>query len=115
MSRPFIALLLSSTAMATTLTELNVNDIDYHDRLIASSIALNGYAPSSKQTAKSVLSLPKVGDVDLATVASQQHATQAIIESMKVSGACIIWRMINKDALDEIGKDIRPHLKTASV
>ena len=101
--------------MATALTELNVNDIDYHDRLIASSIAVNAHAPLSKQKTKPDRLLPKVDDVDLATVASQQHATQAIIESMKVSGACIVRRMINKNALDEIEKDIRPHLETASV
>lgn len=86
-----------------------------HDHIIASSQVINGNVPTSGSSPKLDRPLPRVADVDLANEGSPQHATGAIIESLKVSGACIVRNMVGKSALDEIEKDIRPHLNTAKV
>lgn len=59
--------------------------------------------------------LPEVSHVDLADAVSQEQAVGEIIESIKLSGACIVRNMVSTKALDEIERDIRPHLDTASV
>lgn len=89
--------------------------MDYHNRIIASSQLINGNVSASRPSPRLDRPFPKVANVDLANEVSQQRATEAIIESLKVSGACILRNMVSKNALDEIEKDIRPHLNTAKV
>lgn len=59
--------------------------------------------------------LHEISDVDLASSVSQEQAVGEIIEGIKLAGACIVRNMVSKNALDEIERDIRPHLDTASV
>ena len=94
--------------------------MDLHDRIIAEPQLFNGNVPASRPSPKPQRPLPQVADVtladvDLANEASQQHATEAIIESLKVSGACFVRNMVSKRALGEIELDIRPHLNAAKV
>lgn len=88
--------------------------MDFHDQVIAAAQLINGNVPSSKPQTGPDRPVPQVSDVDLASPVSQ-HVIEAVIESLKVSGACIVRNMVSKEGLDEIEKDIRPHLNTAKV
>lgn len=89
--------------------------MDFHDQLIAASQLINSNLPSSKPPTMPDRPVPQVSDVDLAHQVSQQDVIEAVIESLKVSGACIVRNMVSKEGLDEIEKDIEPHLNTAKV
>ena len=89
--------------------------MDFHDQVIAAAQLINGNVPSSKPQLGPDRPVPQVSDVDLANRVSQQHVIEAIVESLKVSGACIVRNMVSKEGLEEIEKDIRPHLNTAKV
>ena len=89
--------------------------MDFHDQVIAAAQLINGNVPSSEPQTGPDRPVPQVSDVDLASQDSRQHIVEAVIESLKVSGACIVRNMVSKEGLDEIEKDIRPHLNTAKV
>ena len=101
--------------MATAATELSNADLNHHVQDSAPPPPFYDHASSAKPTTALVSEPPESGDVDLLEQTSQEGAIQAIIERMKVSGACIVRNMVHKDAMDEVEKEIKPHLDTASV
>jgi hypothetical protein len=53
---------------------------------------------------------PKVSRLDFSSYDSQDDLVYDIVESMKLSGGCIIRNMIPKDTLNSMASEIRPHL-----
>jgi hypothetical protein len=59
------------------------------------------------------LPLPVVSDLDLRNYKSQEALIEDAIKSLKISGGCIIRNLVTKGQLNEIEKDVRPHLDAA--
>lgn len=94
--------------------EAAVNRTGYHNRN-SSPHQLDGNDTRTIFSPKPDGHVPNVSDLDLAFGTSQQEIVEAIIEGLKVAGGCIIRNMVSKDIIDEIERDIRPHLNTAKV
>lgn len=94
--------------------EAAVNGTGNHNRN-SSPHQLDGNDPRTIFSSKPNGHVPNVSDVDLASGTSQEEIVEAIIEGLRVAGGCIIRNMVSKDALDEIEREIRPHLDTAKV
>jgi ectoine hydroxylase-related dioxygenase (phytanoyl-CoA dioxygenase family) len=67
----------------------------------------------SKQVNGSHAPLPEVGDLDSKSYASEDALVKDIIESMRTSGGCIIRRLLSRETVAEIEKDVRPYLSAA--
>ena len=57
--------------------------------------------------------LPHVGDLDSKTYESHEALLADIIESLRVSGGCVIRNLVDKDVLKEIEMEVRPYLDEA--
>lgn len=101
--------------MATGATELSHGDLNHHVQDTAPPPPFHNHPRSAKPTATLLSDPAEFGAVDLLEQTSQEGAIQAIINRMKVSGACIVRNMVHKNAMDEVEKEIKPHLDTASV
>ena len=53
--------------------------------------------------------------IDLTAGLSPDQATEQIIESMKLDGACIVRGMIDREKMSRVSQDFEPHLRNASV
>jgi hypothetical protein len=72
----------------------------------------NGTHPKMSPTVPK-LPLPVVSDLDLRNYKSQEALIEDAIKSLKISGGCVIRNLVAKEQLDEIEKDVRPHLDAA--
>jgi hypothetical protein len=72
----------------------------------------NGTHPKMSPT-EPKLPLPVVSDLDLRNYKSQEALIEDAIKSLKISGGCVIRNLLAKEQLDEIEKDVRPHLDAA--
>lgn len=57
--------------------------------------------------------LPRVGDVDTKASTSHQQLLQQVIESLRVSGGCIIRNFITPGVREELNRDFAPHFAKA--
>lgn len=57
--------------------------------------------------------LPKVSDLDSKAYLSQDSLLADIIESLRVSGGCVVRNLVAPDVLKEIEGEVRPHLDKA--
>ncbi|KAF2491490.1 PhyH-domain-containing protein [Lophium mytilinum] len=65
---------------------------------------------SSSSSRCKVNSIPKVSVIDLNTYETEEHLTDDIISSLKVSGGCIIRNMYQQSTLDAMEQEIRPYI-----
>lgn len=55
---------------------------------------------------------PRVGDLDVSTIAKEEDLITEIIRSLKLSGGCLVRGMYEQATLDTMEQDIRPHIKS---
>ena len=109
------------TINSTSDTEVNAIDSNVHvNRHAKAELEINGShmngnssTPPSKPSMGPDQPLPPVSVLDMAAAESEDQLLQDIIASMRLSGGCVIRNMVRQDALDELERDIRPHLKAA--
>jgi hypothetical protein len=69
------------------------------------------YNTSFKEFATRNPICPHIGDLDFSAYERQRDLIEDIVESLKISGGCIIRGMYQKETLDAIEREIRPHIK----
>jgi hypothetical protein len=66
--------------------------------------------PCPKPQTNPEIPLPLVSRLDLNSYSHQEDLAVDIIDSLRRSGGCIIRNMIQKDVLNSIESEIRPHM-----
>ena len=88
---------------------------------------MNGHSNNDTATKKSISSkpvndegaqnpdspLPHVSDLDSKAYDSEEALLADIVESLRVSGGCVIRNLVGEDVLKEIEREVRPHLEKA--
>ena len=91
------------------------------------SSPMNGHSNNDTATKKSTSSkpvnnegaqtpdspLPHVSDLDSKAYDSEEALLADIVESLRVSGGCVIRNLVGEDVLKEIEREVRPHLEKA--
>ena len=57
--------------------------------------------------------LPPVSSLDSKAYSSQEALVADIVESMRLSGGCIVRNLVGQEALSEVEKEVRPWLDKA--
>ena len=57
--------------------------------------------------------LPRVGDLDADASISHQQLLQEVIESLRVSGGCIIRNFLKPGVREKLNNDFAPHFAKA--
>jgi hypothetical protein len=57
--------------------------------------------------------VPAVPDFDSKKYASEDDLVRDIVEGMRVAGGCVVRNLVPQETLDEIEREVRPHLDAA--
>jgi hypothetical protein len=57
-------------------------------------------------------SIPKIADIDCASYSQEEELVADIIQSLKLSGGCIVRGMYHQTTLDAIEHEIRPYIQS---
>lgn len=58
--------------------------------------------------------LPRVSDLDATASTSHQQLLEQVIESLRVSGGCILRNFITPAVREELNRDFAPHFAKAT-
>ena len=56
---------------------------------------------------------PPVSDIDAASFEDEQDLVREIIESLRISGGCVVRNFIEKQDVQKLGRDFAPHFAKA--
>ncbi|KAI9703844.1 MAG: hypothetical protein M1836_007616 [Candelina mexicana] len=71
---------------------------------------INGRDGVSKPLMGPHSKIPVPADLDVLTAKSEDRLVEEIIESIRVSGGCVIRNMVGKDVIEQLERDFRPHI-----
>jgi hypothetical protein len=57
--------------------------------------------------------VPAVPDLDSAKYASEDDLVKDIVAGMRLAGGCVVRHLVRQETLDEIEREVRPHLDAA--
>jgi hypothetical protein len=67
---------------------------------------------ATKRLKQAHSSVPKTADIDCASYSQEEELVADIIQSLKLSGGCIVRGMYKQNTLDAIEHEIRPYIQS---
>ena len=85
-----------------------------HPKAQDSISSMNGHATAGSDPVQGPDSpVPIVKEFDFKNCDSQEELLEGIIESMRLSGGCVVRNLVNKEALQDVEFEVRPWLEKA--